>query len=303
VKISTSMKTGALALLGGALLGLTAPAAKAQQPGGIYQPGSFESVDVVGNGFDYGTGNGEPTILTNPGDRAPHFGTPSASQVSASAEFERWSTDAKRYGGNRSTYLLTYDRDIKPGLEGQVILPYQRLHINPGFDHPAADGFADTEVDIRKYIVNAKDPNAVSFVASLRGFLPTGNWERGIGLHQWGVGPSVIASKPFNNTLAYTGLGYTYSRRYNPHVAIGFRPDNFCPWYYWAGASTQYNQKWGSQAELLGFVSNNGEQYLRGLVGLRYAITPSMGFQVNYKHEFRAAGKAETLSIGWSDLF
>jgi len=297
------MKTGALAVLGGALLGLTAPMAHAQQPGGIYQPGSYESVDVIGNGFDYGAGNGEPTISTMPGQTAPHFGTPSASQVSASAEFEKWGTDGKRYQGNRSTYLLTYDRDLKPGLEGQIIFPYQRLHVNPGFDHPAADGFGDVEVDVRKYIVNAKNPDAVSFVASLRGFLPTGNWERGIGLHQWGVGPSLIVSKPVNNTLAYAGLGYTYSQRYTPHLAIGFRPDNFSPWYYWIGGSTQFNQKWASQVELLGFNSNNGEQYLRGLVGIRYGITPSMGFQVNYKQEFRAAGKAQTLSIGWSDLF
>ena len=303
MKLNVSMKRTGIALVGSALIGLMASSAKAQQLGGTYQPGSFESVDVVGNGFDYGPGNGEPTIITTPGQGAPHFGTPSASQVSASAEFEKWGTDGKRYGGNRSTYLLTYDRDLKPGIEGQIILPYQRLHINPGFKLPAADGFADTEVDVRKYIVNAKNPDAVNFVASLRGFIPTGNWERGIGLHQWGIGPSVIASKPFGNTLGYTGLGYTYSQRYTPHLLTGFKPDNFSPWYYWVGGSTQINQRWGGQAELLGFVSNNGEQYLRGLIGARFAITPSMGLQLNYKQEFRAAGKAQTLSIGWSDLF
>jgi hypothetical protein len=289
--------------MGGVLLGLSTQAAHAQQPSGLYQPGAFDSADVIGNGFDYGTGNGEPGLQSVGDKKAPHFGSASASQVSASAEFEKWGADKNRFAGNRTTYLLSYNRQLRPDLEVQAIAPYQRLHINPGFNENAADGFADTELDARKYITNSKDANAPEIVASLRGFLPTGNWEKGIGLHQWGIGPSVLVSKPYNNTLGYAGLGYTWSTTYHTHAAFSFPTTNASPWYYWVGGATQWAPQWMSQVEMLGFTANDGEEYLRGLVGVRYGITPSMGVQVNYKQEFRAPGKAQTLSIGWSDLF
>lgn len=303
MKISTALKTGAILVITSAIL-MSAPSVRAQQPGGLSSPGYVDEVDVVGAGLDRGSGNGEPNVVVSGAKGgAPKFNTPSASQVSASMEFEKWGSHNANLGGriagNRNTYIMSYSRTITPDVQAEIIAPYQRLKLQ---DTKAAEGFSDTELALRKYFVNTTDPAAPTIVASARVFLPTGNAEKGIGTHALGYGPSVLISKPYNNTLGYAGIGYTYIQKYS-HLPFPTGLHYISPWYYWAGGATQIKPQWMTQYEVMAFNSPIDQFYIRALIGLRYSITPSMGIQVNYKKELRADGKAETLSIGWSGIY
>lgn len=245
-------------------------------------------IDFPGTGATT-TKPGDPVLKMRPG------GGLGMSEFSASVEFESWKDDlgAGVNKGNRQTILTGYTKELNPNTEVSAILPYQFIHVN-GIGQ--SDRFDDAEVNYRHYSFDATDPSSLTTVYGLKVVLPTGSAGDLIGLGRWGIGPSATTSKPCGKSLLYVGGNYTLLARKSGDSLTN-------PYMFWLGGVSQIQPKTSLQYEATWFKSDDakGTNYLRVLVGPRFAITPTASIQVNLKQELQAKSKSTIISIGYSN--
>ena len=219
----------------------------------------------------------------------------SAADWSSSTELETWSASGLRTrSGSRFTTLFGYTRGLTTSSEFALNIPWQTINIT-GLQ--SQNGVGDTELTYRKYISNSENLSAPTYVLSGKAYLPTGDYQKGLGVGRFSYGASGTASKPFfTNTLGYLGCGYTL-------MGKPANTDLKNVLYYWLGANTQLSPRWTMQYELVKFNSPQNEANTRLLLGGRYLLTPTAGLQFNVKRELQADGRSTTVSIGYSSRF
>lgn len=246
----------------------------------------------VGGGVDAVAANGGQEIRVI--DGRPRVQPEGArSDWSSNAQIETWGSGGRRgVSGTRASTLIGYTRGLSPTSEVAITVPMHAVSLGGGYGDNS--GIGDTEVAYRYVFCDPEAPDGPTVTLSGRLYLPTGSYRQGTGLGKLGFGPSLAVAKPVGRaTLAYGGLGYT---------AVG-QPSGASPRNVvcvWLGGFTALAPRWSVQYEAVRFNSPSEEQYLRALVGVRYALTPTRGLQINLKQELQADGKPTAVTLGYS---
>jgi hypothetical protein len=224
---------------------------------------------------------------------------PSSAFVSTSLEYETWNSETKggftRIGGNRLTGLFNYTTGGPDKTEVGISVPLQRVEVD-GLG--TGRGVGDIGLAFRKYFYDDANPNSLTVIVSLRGQLPTGNEDRGLGLGRLSVGPSLTLAKPFGkSTLLYTGGGFNYVS--GQSLGLDLDSSNFA----FIGGVTRIGQRLGIQYDAAYFTTPFDEKYTRVLFGPQFYLTPTQAVQVNFRKELKAAGKPFGVSLGYSSNF